>query len=219
MKKIIILLCIMFISLVYTDNYCIKDNYTSRKNAIDMKPNGYRKNGQLAVYEKALEIAISNNYNTIVDIGSGSGDKLINLFNNFYTIGFDLMPIINWVNNKYPNYDWRISDFTKPLDEKVDLIICSDVIEHLQDPNELLNWINSIEFNTLVISTPDRNLLSRGSQNGPPNNIHHIREWSFDEFEEYLKRWFVIEQHFHVDDVFPPVTPKKICQVVICKKP
>jgi hypothetical protein len=96
------------------------------------------------------------------------------------------------------------SDFRSSLDLPFfDILICADVIEHLVDPDELLNWIQNLNFNYLVISTPDRDKLklyqwpAEQSQSGPPVNEGHIREWNFEEFEAYISQFFEIKKHFH----------------------
>jgi hypothetical protein len=42
----------------------------------------------------------------------------------------------------------------------------------------------------LVISTPERDQLCLGTHNGPPKNIHHVREWNFAQFHAYVQQWF-----------------------------
>jgi hypothetical protein len=72
------------------------------------------------------------------------------------------------------------------------------VIEHVLDPDELMNFIVSLSRDWLIISTPDRGRLYRpfsGHQFGPPGNLHHLREWSFDEFRKYIERFADVKQH------------------------
>ena len=96
--------------------------------------------------------------------------------------------------------------------------ICSDVVEHVLDPDELISFINQIDFKHLILSTPDRDIVqalqkSWGrdvKQHGPPYNIMHVREWSFEEFNRYISMSFEVEEHF--------MTPmQKECQVIIAR--
>ena len=89
-------------------------------------------------------------------------------------------------------------------------------MEHVLDPDELLSFINKINFKHLVVSTPDREVIQALQKsfgwdvkvNGPPHNLMHIREWSFQEFNDYISQYFKIERHF--------MTPmQKECQVVV----
>ena len=68
-------------------------------------------------------------------------------------------------------------------------------IEDDVDPDDLLGFINKIDFTTCVISTPDRDTLD--NELGPPRNRSHLREWSFPEFESYIAEHFRVMEHFH----------------------
>jgi hypothetical protein len=91
-----------------------------------------------------------------------------------------------------------------------DLLICADVIEHVKNPDALLDFIKRAKPKTVVISTPDRDVLVElfykwyletdpawTGFNGPPFNQCHLREWSFVEFENYISLHLEIETHFH----------------------
>ena len=90
----------------------------------------------------------------------------------------------------------------------MDIIIASDVIEHIADPDELLDLIEKSEPKLIVLSTPDRNLLQKG-HDGPPRNTAHFREWSFDEFRQYIESRFNIIEHFVTNE-------KQGTQTIVC---
>jgi hypothetical protein len=94
---------------------------------------------------------------------------------------------------------------------KADLVICADVIEHLDNPDDLLDFIDDIDFRLLIISTPERDGQAGKNDFGPPENTSHYREWNAVEFKNYLRQWFVVK-----DQVI--FTTKSITQVVICEK-
>ncbi len=188
-----------------SDKYCIKKDYISRTSYTHYDDRGATDSWQDEVYFAAHQIANTNQFSTIADVGCGSGYKLIKYFSSYQTVGFEIEPTLSFLKATYPDRLWESSDFSQPLiGRKFDLIICSDVIEHLVDPNELLNWLQGLDFKLLVISTPDRDrLLSRQrnyqSQTGPPVNSAHVREWSFDELKCYIGRYFDIVDHFHTE--------------------
>ena len=197
-------------------NYCIYDGYVSRTEFVTCEQIGHTDQFQDEVYAAARKVCVDNKYNTVLDIGCGSAYKLVKYFRDKKFVGLDLEPNLSHIKDKYPLYDFRLSDFDKPPAESFDLIICSDVIEHLLEPDDLLKFINQIDFKHLVLSTPERRTIqelqkSFGWQvqmNGPPHNLMHVREWSFDELREYLSQWFDIKSQF--------MTPKQVeCQVVI----
>ena len=68
------------------------------------------------------------------------------------------------------------------------LVICADVIEHVDDPHRLLAFLRSMIGPTghAVISTPDRGRLEKATALGPPPNRRHIREWNAEEFKLLL---------------------------------
>ena len=153
-------------------------------------------NWQLEVYLRAKEFAVKLNTSTMVDYGCGSGFKLIKYFPEYNTVGLDVSPTVDFLLEKYPNKKWyNIKDFEK-LELDSEIVICADVIEHVLNPEELLNNIKKIKnIKYLFVSTPDRNLLPKAKY-GPPINQTHIREWSFEEFNKYISKHFFIEEHY-----------------------
>jgi 2-polyprenyl-6-hydroxyphenyl methylase/3-demethylubiquinone-9 3-methyltransferase len=84
--------------------------------------------------------------------------------------------------------------------KKYDMIICADVIEHLTNPDNLLNIIsNHISENGIIIlSTPDRD-MRRGLNNLRSPNKAHVREWNKSELSKYLSSFdFKIINHINL---------------------
>ena len=71
----------------------------------------------------------------------------------------------------------------------------SDVIEHVLDPDSLLDFIESCKPKFIVFSTPDRDLICGHDHFGPPSNACHVREWNFLEFKQYISNRFEIIEH------------------------
>ena len=57
------------------------------------------------------------------------------------------------------------------------------------------DYISNIDFKYLVISTPYRDSVNL-SQDGPPKNLDHAREWTLQEFNEYINTYFEIVNQF-----------------------
>ena len=210
-----VIFCILFAisKLAYSKNYCIRPDYRARKEYVHCdKTAESSKECQKEVYYLAKKIMEKYGYKRILDLGCGSGYKLVTYFGDFETIGFEIEPTLSWLKEKYPNKRWELSDFAKPFEEPVDLVICSDVIEHVLDPDKLLRWISLVDCKVIVFSTPDRTILvknHRGREKGPPRNKFHIREWNYKEFERYIGKWFTIIEHIHMKK-------ENMCQVVVC---
>ena len=105
------------------------------------------------------------------------------------TTGIELDPVLSYLKTTYPDKSWIQSDFNLKFESDFDIVICSDVIEHLADPNKLIQFINSLNFSFCIFSTPNRTELLKNNLsplNGPPLNKAHVREWTSEEFENYL---------------------------------
>ena len=106
-----------------------------------------------------------------------------------------LLPVMQ---SDFPDYRFIPLDLEQPnpplRDEKFDIIICADVIEHLMNPDRLLNIIKKLSTpETLtILSTPERDNV-RGRHCTRPGNQYHVREWNRTEFRHYLdSRGFVV---------------------------
>lgn len=177
------------------DNYCINPKYQVRHHYNHFDDRTMTDEFQDDVYLFAVAKFYDRGFKTVLDIGCGSGFKLMKYFNEYETTGTELEINVNFLKEKYPDKNWIVSDFSETLKDSYDLIICSDVIEHLLDPDMLINYIKRTNFKYLIISTPDRGLDSEMAQYGPPENIHHIREWNYKEFENYISKHFYIFSH------------------------
>lgn len=150
---------------------------------------------QWAAYEYARELARRAEARTIVDIGCGVATKLAALFaGEFDVFGVDQPTAVDACRRLGRPGTYVAENFEAPtfsvLDvvSSVDMVICSDVIEHLLDPDALLEYVRRLAGpNTIiVITTPDRNAL-HGGGNLAPTNPAHVREWERDEFRRYLE--------------------------------
>jgi SAM-dependent methyltransferase len=181
--------------LFFKSAYKIKRGYIhkSKYNYFDDTSNTDK--WQLEVYSKAKEYVEKENLKSIIDFGCGSAFKLIKYFNKYEITGIDVSPTYEFLKEKYPNGNWlKFGDFDMNT-LSADIVICSDVIEHVLDPDELLNNIKNIQnVKYIFISTPDRFLIPT-EKYGPPHNPTHIREWSFNELNEYIGSHFEIVEH------------------------
>jgi 2-polyprenyl-3-methyl-5-hydroxy-6-metoxy-1,4-benzoquinol methylase len=194
-------------------NFCIREDYQIGDVSKVREINAANRNDryQINVYKLAKKVAESEPIKKVADIGCGSGLKLKMYFDNYNIVGYEIESNVLWLRTKYPDNLWIISDFNSTPD-KADLVICADVIEHVDNPDELLNFIVKMNPEHIVISTPDRDQLrdKRGRPyTGPPNNKHHVREWSFDEFTSYISFYFDIKIHDKIE--------KECAQVIYCK--
>jgi 2-polyprenyl-3-methyl-5-hydroxy-6-metoxy-1,4-benzoquinol methylase len=158
---------------------------------------------QFPVYKLLNKYIKQYNSDIIIDIGCGAGVKLkyINKKNpKIRIIGIDQADPIAFCKKTYSFGEWYSDDFENSqlsINIKSKLIISSDVIEHLINPDLLLNYIKSRldDEGVVILSTPDRDSL-RGRNCMFSPNKHHVREWNRQEFRDYLEdRGFVIIEH------------------------
>lgn len=188
--------------------FFIKNNYTYRLEVPDFDDTPNKDEWQKEVYEYAEYIFKSNNLTSVLDIGTGSGYKLIKHFNSVKTLGIELPATVEFLKNKYPHKTW--TDKFTPV-TGYDLIITSDVIEHLKNPDELLDLIKECKPKFIIISTPERDIMHGVEHYGPPSNPHHFREWNKSEFSNYIQN-----QGFKIIDHFIS-NPYTATQVILCK--
>ncbi len=149
---------------------------------------------QHAVYSQARTIADNAGASTIYDIGCGPATKLLNFFDDSFTlVGVDTQEAISYCRARHSRGTFFIADLDSPeatLPNDVppaDMVICADVIEHLLHPEHLLSFIASSlgPAGIAVISTPERDALY-GPGNLQPSNPEHVREWSMSELARFL---------------------------------
>jgi SAM-dependent methyltransferase len=181
-------------------NYYLPQNYTSRSIPEYFDDTAIYKDEKIHqphIYYLAQYLVTKFNTSTVMDIGSGNGEKLsyLQVRNK---IGVDFGSNLEFCRTEYPKNKWvelnleqeeQTREFQLPTERCI--IICSDVVEHLVNPLHLLKLLQrACEKGHIVItSTPDRIKL-RGVQHvGPPNNKSHIREWSIDEYRCLLDKY------------------------------
>jgi SAM-dependent methyltransferase len=177
-------------------NYFIHDSYAHRLAPQYFDDTANSDGWQDEVYRFAREIADKYDLRSVLDIGCGSGFKLLKHLHDRETIGIDVAETCALLKKRYPGRQWAISDFDAARAFEADLVIASDVIEHLADPDALLQYIVRVAPAYAVISTPDRNLLRSGTHNGPPSNPMHLREWSMAELHAYVSEFLEVVEHF-----------------------
>jgi SAM-dependent methyltransferase len=195
---------------------------------------------QWDAYKFARAVAEGAAADTIVDLGCGVGTKLNRFFSGFTRVGVDQASAVEVAEQLYPGTHYYADNLDAPeLDLKrllgdIDLLICSDVIEHLEQPDKLLEYIRAqvTPSSTVVLTTPDRVSL-HGPEAVRPVNPAHIREWARDEFCSFVQDhgFLVVEERllrpfrFRVDwmtvtymlDRVRRMRPLRFNHLVVCR--
>ncbi|OQY48973.1 MAG: hypothetical protein B6242_00845 [Anaerolineaceae bacterium 4572_78] len=219
------------------DKYFIKEGYVPNKQSDFLDSQTASWIYQAAIYEFAQEIMQRHNLKSMLDIGCGFGVKLKEFILPVCAdiTGVDIEHTIANCQKMYNFGNWFVDNIEEPylkLDRKFDLIISADVIEHLVDPDTLLDYAKKHAHadTFIIISTPERDLV-RGGDNLQSANIAHVREWNQDEFYQYItSRGFQVLDHFFVEASRRPtligrlrlmmarlIRNTKTNQVILCK--
>jgi 2-polyprenyl-3-methyl-5-hydroxy-6-metoxy-1,4-benzoquinol methylase len=185
-------------------SYGIHENYFININPMHHIDIEFEDEFQKEVYLFADKFMVKNNLNSVIDVGCGSGFKLINILGKYDTIGIETEPCLTFLKEKYTDKKWLQSGKSEisfiNYEIKSDLVICSDVIEHILNPDELILFLKNLKSKYYILSTPCRKVLVEDYgriDNGPPNNNCHIREWTMTELVKYLSLNFnILESHY-----------------------
>ena len=184
----------VLLSMFSAPLYGIRRGYLHRKAVTLFSDEGNADEYQKEVYAFARSLYDEKKLSGVLDIGCGSAFKLLANFQNAPKAGAELNT--DWLKQQYPNETWFA--FSDPTWKKypAQLIICADVIEHVPNPDAFVeDLLEHRESKYFVFSTPDRNLDTSPWKFGPPNNEAHYREWTFEEFEGFLSRYFRVVHH------------------------
>lgn len=131
----------------------------------------------------------------VADLGSGSGYGSYSLSKVAREVqAVDLSEeAVAHASSHYvePNLSYQIGDVTHlPFeDSSFDAAVSFEVIEHLEDPEDLVVEAKRVvkENGVFIVSTPDKQTYSNDRN---AVNLYHSREMYAPEFEEMLKRHF-----------------------------
>lgn len=186
-----------FFTIFRRERFGIRRGYCHRSGPLAFDDTATRDEWQAEVYEHAAAIAGRHGYTSVLDIGCGSAFKLMKHFRHCRTLGVDVADTCGFLRERYPDRDWMDADSFRLCDAEADLVICADVIEHIENPDDFMENLARANWKCLVMSTPDR-LLWYGASTldlGPPSNPHHYREWTGHEFRAWVQRFFEVESH------------------------
>jgi len=144
------------------------------------------------VYSLADYLAIRSGAKYVIDIGCGSGAKLKSFAAPVIFVGIDHgINLERFSANLQSRPHQHIAcDLNAGLAEVSSevlndaVVICSDVIEHLQTPEHLLDALTRVAIHAkyVLLSTPARDRARGPADMGPPANKAHCQEWTLPEF-------------------------------------
>ena len=159
----------------------------------------------------------------LVDIGCGTGNLLGQISSNYPKLHLFGVDLVNYIEDE--NYSFIKQDFNESfeLDQApFDFVICTEVIEHLENPRYLMRELSSItkEGGYILLTTPNPyswlSLLSfwlkgHHSSFGPKNYPAHITPVSAYQLKlmtQEISR-LSLEEIFFIPNGRIPGTPKQ----------
>lgn len=146
---------------------------------------------RIASYREVIyeleEMGAFLNVKTVLDVGCGTGhflSELHKLHPSLKLYGSDFSEeSVKISKNALPNAEFFILDvynITPDFNEKYDLVICSEVLEHLLQPEEALKNIFSLlsENGKLVLAVPNGRIDTYGG---------HINFWSPESWKVFVE--------------------------------
>ena len=114
--------------------------------------------------------------------------------------------------NRHALIDYQVQNAeTFKLQQKFDVVISFETIEHLKNPELFLQNVHEVlaTNGTFYVSTPISSIV----QNNKPENIYHTVEWGFQKFQD------IIAHKFDIKDIFLQLysIPKKVNNKIINK--
>lgn len=92
-------------------------------------------------------------------------------------------------------------------DNSFDIVVCTEVLEHLHDPAKALSQLLRVSKGVLIISVPNEpwfclgNLLALKNVTRLGNPIDHINHWTYSKFASFLKK--NSNKKWYMDKSFP----------------
>lgn len=190
--------------------YGLRRGYLHRTSVLHFDDRNNSDEFQKEVYAFARAFYEERQLQGVLDIGCGSGYKLLQYFGELPCAGAETDT--EFLKQRYPDRIWFDVFGEAWKDFPAEMLIAADVIEHVPDPEAFMrNLVAQHHVQWFIISTPDRNLDPSPWTFGPPPNECHYREWSFKEFAGFIGKYLHIEQHFISNAV-------QRTQMVLCKR-
>lgn len=131
--------------------------------------------------------------NSILDVGAGSGmitRRIKETRPNIHISACDFSkPALDWLRKKIPLNEVFFCDLVKgiPKDDKsYDIIVCSEVIEHMEEPEKAIAELVRVARKKVIITVP------YGEQSN--KSVEHLWAFDLDDIFNLLKGYGMVYQ-------------------------
>ncbi len=151
-------------------------------------------------YKVLLQVLEKLEINSILDVGSGEGytlDRLKKAGIGTELVGIDNLPAaVRLGKELFPELKLKIGDiYNLPFkDNSNDLVICTEVLEHLEHPDLALKELVRVSKKYVALSVPNepffsfRNLMKGKHIKRLGNTPGHINQWTSNGFIKIVKQ-------------------------------
>lgn len=159
--------------------------------------------------DKVVEIAAPLSVSSILDVGCGEGFTLARLkqahigkklqgieyLDRAIELGKKYNPTIAIKKGTIYDLPYKANSF--------DLVLCTEVLEHLEDPKRALAELKRVANRYILLSVPNEpwfmlgNFLRGKNLRRWGNDIEHINHWSAQKFEKFVGKQLTILQTYH----------------------
>lgn len=184
------------------------DNYKKQTVAASFKRLTFLQRFLIDNFNKVLLDEVKKiNPETILDAGCGEGFTLHRLKKagiGKSLDGFDYLDTaIKIGNGLYPDLKLEQGDIynIQAKDNSYDVVICSEVLEHLERPEEALKELIRVSKKHLILSVPQEplfmmgNLLRGKNVKRLGNDIEHINHWTNKRFAKFVSKYLTIKSN------------------------
>lgn len=176
------------------------DNYRKHKTSSKLQK------ALLSRFNQTLLQEASNlNPESILDVGCGEGftlEKLRKAKIGKKLEGVDFLDrAIELGKKEHPKLKLKQGSIydLKYKDNSFDLVICSEVLEHIDDPEKGLQELVRVSKKYVLLSVPNEpffmlgNFLRGKNLSRFGNDIEHINHWTFWQFRNFVGRYMTIK--------------------------
>ncbi len=186
----------------------------------------------IKTFLKQLDLLERSQIHTICEIGCGEGEllKLVhNVFPDAQLYACDISPeVIDKAKRNCSDFAVTFSTqnaqkLSSYVDNQFDLVVCCEVLEHLQIPEQGLQELSRISSNNLLLSVPIEPLWSalnmlRGKYlHSFGNTPGHMNHWTPLSFNKFIWKYFSSSSLIHLYPL--PWQMKLIRKINISKYP
>jgi len=151
-------------------------------------------------YSTMFKIVKPTKPQKILDVGCGEGFTLVNLSRNKIGKTYEGVEYSNnsirLAKKLYPGLNIKKGDIydLQYRDNSFDMVICTEVLEHLKDPQKALRELARVTSKYVLFSVPNEpiftlaNLMRGKYLKTLGNHPGHINHWTQHAFKKYLRK-------------------------------